>query len=118
MQSTGHTSTQAVSLVSIHGSVMIKGMLASLRFGLYGSCLVACPQSGHRGQNRRIIPCAAVRDATPLPGAHAGLATAYSSGQHIIGLGVTAYPSDSYIDCPKRLALRANEPICSWRHQA
>src|SRR5262245_16990002 len=38
MQSTGHTSTQAVSLVSIHGSVMIKGMLASLRFGLYGSC--------------------------------------------------------------------------------
>src|SRR5436190_20465361 len=32
MQSTGQTSTQAVSLVSIHGSVMMKGMLANLRF--------------------------------------------------------------------------------------
>src|SRR5216684_3883916 len=31
MQSTGHTSTQAVSLVSIHGSVMMNGMLACLR---------------------------------------------------------------------------------------
>src|SRR5438105_10891327 len=31
MQSTGQTSTQAVSLVSIHGSVMMKGMLACLR---------------------------------------------------------------------------------------
>src|SRR5215475_2302139 len=36
MQSTGHTSTQAVSLVSIHGSVMIKGMLASLRWDCMG----------------------------------------------------------------------------------
>src|SRR5215207_2375481 len=31
MQSTGQTSTQAVSLVSIQGSVMMKGMLANLR---------------------------------------------------------------------------------------
>src|SRR5262245_2986649 len=31
MQSTGQTSTQAVSLVSMQGSVMMKGMLASLR---------------------------------------------------------------------------------------
>src|SRR5262245_57976376 len=31
MQSTGQTSTQAVSFVSIQGSVMMNGMLASLR---------------------------------------------------------------------------------------
>src|SRR5262249_36255621 len=31
MQSTGQTSTQAVSLVSMQGSVMMKGMLARLR---------------------------------------------------------------------------------------
>src|SRR5689334_16521223 len=46
MQSTGHTSTQAVSLVSIHGSVMIKGMLASLRFGLYGLFRWPAPHGG------------------------------------------------------------------------
>src|SRR5215510_7541162 len=34
MQSTGHTSTQAVSLVSMHGSVMTNGMIACLRLSL------------------------------------------------------------------------------------
>src|SRR5262245_39939748 len=38
MQSTGQTSTQAVSFVSIQGSVMMNGMLASLRNMRNGVC--------------------------------------------------------------------------------
>src|SRR5436189_302111 len=63
MQSTGQTSTQAVSFVSIQGSVIINGMLASLRNVRDGvSCpAIPVPGGGPRSvglqdPNRRIIP--------------------------------------------------------------
>src|SRR4030095_5487123 len=46
MQSTGQTSTQAVSFVSIQGSVMMNGMLASLRNVRDG---VSCPATQFPG---------------------------------------------------------------------
>src|SRR6266545_3885090 len=53
MQSTGQTSTQAVSFVSMQGSVMMNGMLASLRKVRDGTwCpavrLRACRRTHHR----------------------------------------------------------------------
>src|SRR6266550_6121243 len=55
MQSTGHTSTQAVSFVSMHGSVMMNGMLASLR-RVCRACKVDLKGWPVRGLSRRIIP--------------------------------------------------------------
>jgi hypothetical protein len=49
MQSTGHTSTQAVSFVSIQGSVMMNGMLGESPSG----CFKSRAHTGERwnGQN-------------------------------------------------------------------
>src|SRR5436190_21535135 len=76
MQSTGQTSTQAASLVSIHGSVMMKGMLANLRF--LERVQVAGPEkAANEGQSRKIIPCP------------------YSNAKNSIGLTPAPYPGDS-----------------------
>src|SRR5215211_266957 len=76
MQSTGQTSTQAVSLVSIQGSVMMKGMLANLRRVRENRARYA--GSGSTGPvNRGIIPCV------------------HGNAKNIIGLVVTSYPIEA-----------------------
>ena len=65
MQSTGHTSTQAVSFVSIHGSVMMNGIAVRLRL---------------RGQD-------------PITEAFDTFHYTFHNIFHFMGLGASTYPS-------------------------